>query len=136
MNKTWDGSERRRPARIFRYDPQAVEVVTGWYITTLGLWCWLGGWFGTFLPGMSCIHGWEWVVAMVACPYGIWHAFKSHTDDLTRRASQSFWAAGVFFGFAMVLWQNQSWRIPGVPALLLGTATQGWVYLRLKRWIQ
>ncbi len=121
------------PPTLFRSDPQSVEVVTGWYIATLGFWCWLGGWFGTFLPNLSAVQGWEWVVAALVTPYGVHHAMKAHSRNLHRRAMQAFWASGVFFAFALVIWQNQSWRIPGFPALVLGSIVQGWCYLRLKR---
>lgn len=121
------------PPTLFRSDPQAVEAVTGWYIATLGFWCWLGGWFGTFLPALEILRGFEWVAAAILTPYGIRHALKAHSRNLRRRAMQAFWASGLMSAFAVVIWHNQSWRIPGFPALLLGSMVQAWVYLRLRK---
>lgn len=121
------------PPTLFHSDPQSVEVVTGWYIATLSLWCWLAGSFGDFLPNLAGIHGWEWVVALVGVPYGFRHAMRAHSKNLRRRANQAFIASGLMAAFAVVLMQNQTWRAFGVPALLLGSVVQGWAYLRLRR---
>lgn len=121
------------PATLFHSDPQAVEAVTGWYIATLSFWCWLAGSFGDFLPKLAALHGWEWAVAAVGIPYGIRHAFRAHSRNLNRRAQQAFIASGLMMAFAVLLLQNQSWRVFGVPALVLGAIVQAWVYLRLRR---
>ncbi len=133
--------ERRRrirrfadlPPTLFHSDPQSVEVVTGWYIAVLGLWCWIAGWFGAFLPNLANFHGYEWMAAALLCPYGVRHAMGAHSHSLHKRAWRAFAAATVFFYFSVLLVSNQGWRVAGFPALVLAAIVQGWVFLRLRR---
>lgn len=121
------------PPTLFRSDPQSVEVVSGWYIAVLSLWCWMGQWFGTFLPKFADFHGYEWVVAVLFVPYGVYHAIKAHSRNLHARSIRAFGAGVGFFYFGVMLAYNRGWEIPGFPALLLGAVVQAWAFLRLRR---
>ncbi len=121
------------PPTIFHSDPQSVEVVSGYYISVLAFWCWLAGSFGTFLPKLANLHGYEWMVAVLLCPYGIYHSLGAHSHSLKRRSIRAFILSVAFCFLGTVLMLNQSWRVWGVPALFLAAFIQGWVFLRLQR---
>ncbi len=120
----------RLPDTLFRSDPQSFEVISGWTIAALGIWCWAFGWFGGFLPRLAMLAGWEPIAGAAMIIYGVGHGLAAHGSSRKSRARRALLMAWVSSFMGLLIGQQIGWDAPAVPVALVTGMAQGWVYLR------